>query len=185
MRWLATAALLSALCALGAGAAFAAPTGGTSPEQARAGERTIASGIVKKVQRRLGVRPVSGHYGPITRRAVRRFQRRRGLEVDGVLGAATLRALGLRPETDEAAEDPGSPVRLPAVLRRIAQCESGGNPRAVSADGRYRGKYQFSRATWRSVGGTGDPAAAPESVQDRLALRLYRREGTRPWPNCA
>jgi Transglycosylase-like domain/Putative peptidoglycan binding domain len=185
LRWLALAASLLALCALGAGAAFAGSTGGTSPESASADRETVGSSIVKRVQRKLGVRPVSGHYGPITRRAVRRFQKRRGLGVDGVLGAATLRALGLRPETGEAGEDTGSSVQLPAVLRRIAQCESGGNPRAVSANGMYRGKYQFSRATWRSVGGTGDPAAAPEAEQDRLALRLYRREGTSPWPNCA
>jgi hypothetical protein len=185
LRLLAVAASVLALAALGAGVAFAESTGGTSPESASADARTVGSSIVKRVQRKLGVRPVSGQYGPITRRAVRRFQKRRGLAVDGVLGAATLRALGLRPETDQPREDGGSSVRLPAVLRRIAQCESGGNPRAVSADGTYRGKYQFSRATWRSVGGTGDPAAAPESVQDRLALKLYRREGTAPWPNCA
>ncbi|MET0769836.1 MAG: transglycosylase family protein [Solirubrobacteraceae bacterium] len=55
----------------------------------------------------------------------------------------------------------------------------------MSADGRYRGKYQFSRATWKAMGGSGDPAKAPESVQDRLAATLYRQEGTSPWPNCA
>jgi hypothetical protein len=71
------------------------------------------------------------------------------------------------------------------VLQRIAECESGGNPRAVSADGRYRGKYQFDRATWRRWGGRGDPAAAPEWLQDQVALRLYRARGTSPWPNCA
>jgi hypothetical protein len=76
-------------------------------------------------------------------------------------------------------------VQLPAVLGQIAQCESGGNPGAVSADGTYRGKYQFDVQTWRSLGGTGDPAAAPEAVQDRLALQLYRTRGTAPWANCA
>jgi len=55
----------------------------------------------------------------------------------------------------------------------------------VSADGRYFGKYQFSRATWRSVGGRGNPAAAPEAEQDRRAARLFARDGTAPWPNCA
>jgi hypothetical protein len=67
---------------------------------------------------------------------------------------------------------------------RIARCESGGNPRAVSANGTYRGKYQFDRQTWHSIGGHGDPAHAPERVQDRLALRLYRQRGTSPWPAC-
>jgi hypothetical protein len=54
----------------------------------------------------------------------------------------------------------------------------------VSADHRYFGKYQFSRATWRSVGGAGNPAKAPESEQDSRALTLYQREGTKPWPVC-
>jgi hypothetical protein len=69
-------------------------------------------------------------------------------------------------------------------LRRIAKCESGGDPTAVSANGRYRGKFQFTRATWRALGGKGDPAEADEATQDRLALKLYRRAGTDPWPTC-
>ena len=32
--------------------------------------------------------------------------------------------------------------------------------------------------------GSGDPADAPEWLQDRLALKLYRQSGTSPWPNC-
>ncbi len=76
-------------------------------------------------------------------------------------------------------------MRLPRVLRRIAKCESGGDPTAVSAGGRYRGKFQFTRATWRALGGSGDPAEASEATQDRLALKLYRRSGTDPWPTCA
>ena len=58
------------------------------------------------------------------------------------------------------------------TLQRIAQCESGGNPAAVSPSGEYRGKYQFSRATWRAMGGTGDPAQAPEAEQDQRAAAL-------------
>jgi peptidoglycan hydrolase CwlO-like protein len=70
------------------------------------------------------------------------------------------------------------------TLEAIAQCESGGDPTAVSAAGRYRGKYQFDPGTWRSLGGTGDPAAAPEAVQDRIAARLYAQRGSAPWPIC-
>ena len=50
----------------------------------------------------------------------------------------------------------------------------------MSADGRYRGKYQFSRATWRALGGKGDPAKAPEARQDRLAAKLLALSGTSP-----
>ncbi len=76
-------------------------------------------------------------------------------------------------------------VKLPAELKKIAMCESGDNPRAVSPSGRYRGKYQFDMETWRSMGGKGDPAKAPEWYQDKIALKLYRERGTAPWPNCA
>lgn len=71
-----------------------------------------------------------------------------------------------------------------AALARIAACESRGNPRAVSPGGTYRGKYQFDYTTWRAVGGTGDPAAAPEPEQDYRAWRLYMMRGPAPWPVC-
>jgi soluble lytic murein transglycosylase-like protein len=69
-------------------------------------------------------------------------------------------------------------------LQAIAACESGGNPRAIGGGGAYRGKYQFDYGTWASVGGTGDPAAAPEAEQDRRAQILLHRSGTAPWPVC-
>lgn len=70
------------------------------------------------------------------------------------------------------------------VLEAIASCESGGDPTAVSSDGSYRGKYQFSFETWASVGGSGDPAAAPEREQDERAALLYNTAGSGQWPVC-
>ena len=71
-----------------------------------------------------------------------------------------------------------------STLSAIAACESGGDPGAVSPNGMYRGKYQFDSGTWASVGGSGDPAAAPESEQDMRAAMLYRQRGSAPWPVC-
>jgi hypothetical protein len=71
-----------------------------------------------------------------------------------------------------------------ATLESIASCESGGDPTAVSSDGTYRGKYQFDYGTWESMGGSGDPAAAPESEQDYRAAMLYASSGSSPWPIC-
>jgi len=133
-----------------------------------------AGTTVRAVQRALGV-TADGVYGPQTRRAVRRFQRSHGLTVDGIAGSRTLAALGVTAR--EASADPGT------ILERIAECESGGEPTMDTGNG-YYGKYQFSRSTWRSVGGRGNPARASESEQDRRAARLYRREGTKPWPVC-
>jgi hypothetical protein len=79
----------------------------------------------------------------------------------------------------------GAPdVAIPAAPDAIAACESGGNPRAVGGGGAFRGKYQFDYGTWAAVGGSGDPAAAPEAEQDRRAAMLYARAGSSPWPVC-
>ncbi|MDQ3719455.1 MAG: transglycosylase family protein [Actinomycetota bacterium] len=69
-------------------------------------------------------------------------------------------------------------------LSAIAACESGGDPGAVGGGGAYRGKYQFSRETWASVGGSGDPAAAPAGEQDKRAAQLLARDGAGHWPRC-
>jgi hypothetical protein len=69
-------------------------------------------------------------------------------------------------------------------LESIADCESHGDPRSIGGGGLYRGKYQFDRATWASVGGKGDPVKAPELEQDRRAAILLTRSGSNPWPSC-
>ena len=85
-----------------------------------------------------------------------------------------VRSSGGDPTADEA-----------AFLARVRQCESRGNYQIVSSTGRYRGAYQFSVETWRGVGGSGDPAAAPPAEQDARALALLRLQGKRAWPVCS
>jgi transglycosylase-like protein len=69
-------------------------------------------------------------------------------------------------------------------LEAIAACESHGDPHAIGGGGSFRGKYQMTYSTWASVGGSGDPAAAPESEQDQRAALLYQRSGPGQWPVC-
>ncbi|HEX8958663.1 MAG TPA: transglycosylase family protein, partial [Solirubrobacterales bacterium] len=95
---------------------------------------------------------------------------------------AARRARLRRQRRDAFARLPGGVSRT--TLDAIAACESGGNPAAVSPGGAYRGKYQFDYGTWESVGGHGDPAAAPEAEQDYRAALLYARSGSSPWPVC-
>ena len=91
----------------------------------------------------------------------------------------------LRASVSELRRTGGAPdVAIPAALHAIAQCESGGNPAAVDSSGTYRGLFQFDRGTWASVGGSGDPAAAPAEEQYRRAAMLYARSGASPWPVC-
>lgn len=65
----------------------------------------------------------------------------------------------------------------------LANCESGGNPRAVNPAG-YYGLYQFDLGTWRSVGGSGLPTAASPAEQTFRAKLLYKQRGRSPWPTC-
>ena len=165
--------------AIGATCLYAAPAGAAS-SSLKEGSRGPA---VVELQQKLHT-PDDGVFGPQTVRAVRRFQAHEHLTVDGVVGPQTASALGIGLAQGHTARRGGHRVRVPAVLTRIAQCESGGNPRAISPDGTYRGKYQFDRETWHAMGGGGDPARASEAEQDRRALTLYRERGTSPWPAC-
>lgn len=75
-------------------------------------------------------------------------------------------------------------VGFPAIaqadtLDAIAQCESGGNENA--SNGSHFGLFQFDLATWRSVGGTGDPRDASAAEQRTRAETLLARRGTQPW----
>lgn len=76
------------------------------------------------------------------------------------------------------------------IWRALASCESGDgkvsvNPNAVSPSGRYFGAFQFSLATWRSVGETGKPTDYSYEHQLSAAKRLQARSGWGQWPTCS
>jgi hypothetical protein len=105
-----------------------------------------------------------------------------GPDIAGHLAAKLAKRHLAKVERRKAAAKPSVPV--PPQLEAIAQCESGGDPTAVSSNGMYHGKYQFSVATWAAMGGSGLPSRAPEAEQDMRAAMLYARSGPGQWPVC-
>ncbi len=172
--------VLALSLALAVSGASASGTGGATARPTQAAPKPTT----KQIQKALGIK-ADGAFGPQTRRALKRFQRAHRLKVTGRPNAATLAALGLTTvPTDRSFETTGANDAV-GTLARIAQCESGGDITAVSANGRYFGKYQFSEATWESLGGEGNPAEADEATQDAMAWKLYSLRGTAPWPACS
>ncbi|MFP5218244.1 MAG: ubiquitin-like domain-containing protein [Actinomycetes bacterium] len=98
-------------------------------------------------------------------------------------------AVGTKPVTSSSGTTSSGPRQSTGDVDSLnwgalANCESGGNPRAVSPTGKYRGLYQFSMATWQSVGGQGDPIDNSAGEQTYRAKVLYKRSGAGQWPHC-
>ena len=146
---------------------------------------------VRWLQKRLDVRPASGWFGPITRAAVKRYQRTHGIRPTGTVGPATWASLlgsqpakRSHPTPSHPTPSRPAPSRVAQLdWRALAQCESSNNLRAVNPSG-YYGLYQFDVRTWRGVGGNGYPHQASRSEQTFRAQRLYLARGSSPWPTC-
>jgi hypothetical protein len=69
---------------------------------------------------------------------------------------------------------------------RTAECESGGNPKAIGGGGIYRGAFQFMRSTWKASPKSpgGDPIRYPFRTQAVVAVLLKQRDGAGHWPVC-
>jgi hypothetical protein len=89
---------------------------------------------------------------------------------------------GPPPPTPPTPPPPPPPPAAPlgGAWACIRARESGGNYAADTGNG-YYGAYQFSQATWLSIGGTGHPDDAPPAVQDAMAQRLQQRSGWGQW----
>jgi len=89
----------------------------------------------------------------------------------------------VRPSRSEDRPATSAKANLSGAWAKVANCESSGNPRAVNAAG-YYGLFQFDLQTWRSVGGSGNPAKASAAEQLMRAKKLYAQRGASPWPVC-
>ncbi len=85
---------------------------------------------VKQIQQKLSdggyySGEIDGIYGPGTAAAVRSFQKKNGLAEDGIVGSATLKALGMAQSQDAGQTDQSSTV---ALLARVISAEARGEP---------------------------------------------------------
>lgn len=147
--------------------------------------------VVRSLQRELRARglliAVDGRYGPGTRRAVARLQRRLGLRVNGVVDRPLLWALGLSvcdlPGPTTARGGPGGELRLGAYGPRVCALQRAlrrDGARGLSIDGGYGPRTRDAvRRAQRRLG------LRPTGVSDvRLLARLRRGRPTpaRPAP---
>ena len=175
MRNVLVFAVCGCLLLIAAAVAIAAGEDDNEDNQRTAAQSARAIGSFAAVENRFRVRSERSR----DRRRVegrRRRQRDRGLVLHRTPAGPAAQG--------GAAASTGGGSTAPAGLRSIAACESGGNYSAVGGGGMYRGAYQFTYATWASVGGSGDPAAASPAEQDRRAAMLYAQTGGSAWPNC-
>ena len=134
-------ALGVALAALLTVLTIAAPSA-TAFEAVKKGDRGAKVGLVQRV---LGLK-VDRIFGPATKRAVKRFQRRHGLTVDGIVGPATYAA-------------------LKRVDRRSSGSSGGGNPRV-------RSRGTLVRSLQRRLGIPADGVFGP---QTKAAVKRFQR----------
>jgi resuscitation-promoting factor RpfA len=99
-------------------------------------------------------------------------------------GCGVLLAAGLVVTSIATATPVGASETMKADLHKLRICESGDNYRANTGNG-YFGAYQFSRATWHSLGFKGRPDHAKHATQNRAARDLHARQGWSAWPACS
>ena len=140
----------------------------------RHGDSSVA---VEWVERRLRMSGADTYYSARTERYVKQFQSEQGLHRSGRVSWRTWKKLNGRP---------GSLGDRVEGLNwwSLARCESGNDPTAVSASGRYHGLYQFDRSTWGSVGGIGVASNKSAQQQTYRAKLLYLQRSDGPWPVC-
>lgn len=113
------------------------------------------------------------------------LSRRVALGCAGVLAAGvSVTAPAATAATGTGSAPPAQSAALQQDFANLRMCESGGNYQDNTGN-HYYGAYQFSVATWESLGYSGLPSDAPAASQDAAAAALQSERGWYPWPACA
>jgi peptidoglycan hydrolase-like protein with peptidoglycan-binding domain len=130
----------------------------------------------------------TGRFNARTERAVRAFQSKDSLLVDGVVGPQTWDALfHITPPPTTSTTPAGTTSTTTGasdgytVPSSIVQCESGGSYSAVNPSSGAGGAYQILPSTWAAYGGQGLPQDASPAEQDHIAAEIYARQGASAW----
>jgi DNA invertase Pin-like site-specific DNA recombinase len=145
-------------------------------------------GRVRTLQRQLrlaGERPgpVDGRFGSLTERAVRHFQSRQGLAVDGIVGTATHSALARR-VTSVSNSAAGTPAAEGGKSKRVASKPGGapaaptpsGQPKAIAARNPSSGSDGSGLKTVVAVIGLASALAVLSSIAVLRSRRRTRQE---------
>jgi hypothetical protein len=172
--------------AASAGMLMSAPLAAAQPPELTGLLSLGAKGsTVKDVQRALHVKK-TGDYSRSTKKAVVRYQEKKGLEIDGVVGLQTWDSLfHIAPPAPTAASTTPATTSYASdgysIPSSIVQCESGGNWGAVNSSSGAGGAYQILPSTWAAYGGAGSPEDASPAEQSAVAARIYAAQGPSAW----
>lgn len=178
----------------------------TADAATRLGDRPLKRGMVGRDVRHLQLRlshagfldaPATARFGPLTRRAVVRYQRSRCLKADGIAGPATVRALRRRARPCRGGRHRGRTrgggggtqgdrrtyVRGPLGARTLARGTAGSDVRTlqrilgVRATGIFgpitaRAVRRFQRQAGLAADGRVGPATKEALVDRRMAVRM-------------
>lgn len=181
-----------AVAAAGAGLlATAAPAAAQAPALTAYLHKGSRGPDVTRLQHKLHTH-TTGRFTSATKHAVLRFQRDKGLIVDGVVGPQTWDTLfHITPPAPAAQTATSTPTSTGAsssystggysIPSSVVQCESGGNYSAVNPSSGAGGAYQILPSTWAAYGGQGLPQNASPAEQSRIAAEIYANQGASAW----
>ena len=181
--------------------AAATPIGHDLPKLHKGAQNSL----VVRLQRELSAHGPNvadtGYYGKLTKKRVKRLQRKSGWKATGVVGDRVWHELlsdghrvngpsikpyqaGHHNDHQKKHHGGGSSASSTKVWDNLAQCESGGNWHINTGNGFYGG-LQFTLSTWHAYGGSGMPHHHSRASQIKVAERVQGSQGWGAWPACS